>query len=568
MKKLKNKLLLLSSVALVSAPVLGVSAQIPAIKDTPNADGEGGLTGGSGGTGTGTNSGTGGNAGSAATGSGTSNDAGASTGGTSGVATDTNASGVDATSDQALQTKKAEYKTTIEGLARKDDEHPFLSAAQIAVYKEKADGASVTGEQVDQFLKEANEVAALMLTLLKDSTSELFDKLTSSTRFETKVSDATDAKTYKEELTEAKNNAQTQINQQTKSATTLSTKDQVQGLIDKFVDSYNKGVVSILDLILNGNNPLSLNSVITSYLKELLKVSKEDLSSSTKTLKPENLNAILTVDSAVDQLVQTSAEVKKFVEENQDLKANVANILGNQLISKEDKDKLNEDYNKLSLSLDSQEDAKVGEEYVKDPESFKKNLETLTKKYTELKQENEKTAPYNAVLTQAIGLNELQVQYFATEGKKTADNSQDPSEVETFKALVKNVNDEMMTLRKNLKEYEPKLKEFQNSDKLTQENKDSISSVLRRANDHLTNFNKDAQEIQSVASNVAREYSKALELTSLADAKKLANLEDPKPTYYEYIVIGAVSSLLLLAGLFMTLFSKSKKAKAPKSDKE
>ncbi|UUD36456.1 hypothetical protein NPA08_01315 [Mycoplasmopsis citelli] len=568
MKKLKNKLLLLSSVALVSAPVLGVSAQISAIKDTPNADGEGGSTGGSGGTGTGTNSGTGGNAGSAATGSGTSNDAGASTGGTSGGATDTNASGVDATSDQALQTKKAEYKTTIEGLARKDDEHPFLSAAQIAVYKEKADGASVTGDQVDQFLKEANEVAALMLTLLKDSTSELFDKLTSSTRFETKVSDATDAKTYKEELTEAKNNAQTQINQQTKSATTLSTKDQVQGLIDKFVDSYNKGVVSILDLILNGNNPLSLNSVITSYLKELLKVSKEDLSSSTKTLKPENLNAILTVDSAVDQLVQTSVEVKKFVEENQDLKANVANILGNQLISKEDKDKLNEDYNKLSLSLDSQEDVKVGEEYVKDPESFKKNLETLTKKYTELKQENEKTAPYNAVLTQAIGLNELQVQYFATEGKKTADNSQDPSEVETFKALVKNVNDEMMTLRKNLKEYEPKLKEFQNSDKLTQENKDSISSVLRRANDQLTNFNKDAQEIQSVASNVAREYSKALELTSLADAKKLANLEDPKPTYYEYIVIGAVSSLLLLAGLFMTLFSKSKKAKAPKSDKE
>ncbi|UUM24617.1 hypothetical protein [Mycoplasma sp. 3686d] len=519
MKKLKNKLLILSSMALVSAPILGVSAQVSNVNNNTNQQ--------------------------------------------AAPTPNTNQSGTTPTVDQALQTKKTEYKSMIDKLAKTDKVTPFLSPAQISIYKTKADTAGVTSEQIDQFLAQANSLASAMLTLFQNASSDLYDKLKSSTHLETKVSDEQNAKSYKTTLMESKTEADKAFKETTKTNTTFETKEAVQPLIRKFVDVYTKGVVSILEYILDKKNHFAVNSVITSYLNKLLTDSKADLASSTPKLKPEHVELILMADSNVAELVTASAEVQKFVDQNQDLKSNVNKILDNTLLPKDKQDMLKQDYDKLVVALDSKEDVNVGEKYFKDPNSLKKDIETLSSVYTELKTENDKTQGYNEVISDAKGLNDQQKQEFAKLAKTKADQSQDPSDVKVFEGMIKPVNDEMLTLQKNLKEYEPKLKELLNSSSLPQENKDSINSVLKLAKDQLTKLSTDAKEIQSVSSNVPREYSRALEVSQRDYQFTKLNQEDPKPTYYEYIILGAVSTLLVLVGLLIIFFKRNKKDQQP-----
>lgn len=516
MKKIKNKLLILAPVV-AATPAMALSAQTSSTANVNNAD----------------------------------------------APVNSNESGAPADNQaQALETKKVEYKAAIDALAKSEQANPFLSAAQIEAYKAMADATDVTVEKLDEYLAKANDLATAMLVLSQNASNSMYEKLSKSMYYESKVSEAEDAQTYKAQLSETKTAADAAIAETTKSDSTLTSKEQVDALNAKFDESYNKGLVSILNVVLNGLNDVTapvVNAVVTSYYNDLLNKANEQLASETAKLTDETKADIMMVNDSVNTLVVASVKVKEFANANMDIKVVVNEILANSLIAQEDKDTLKTYYDKLSSSLENKADVVAGEMYVKDADMYEADLTKLSDKYAALKEQHAKTKNYDAILSDAEALNDAQRQTYSDQAKLNAQKSEDPKTVEQFSSLVKTVNDEMVTLRENLSKYEKELKDLLTNDKLPQSNKDAIQAALNTANELLTKNELNVPVIQNVATNVAREYSKAKEV--LAPDYKYAeeNKNDPKPTYYEYIAFGAISAVLLVAGLLIALFAGKKR---------
>ncbi|WP_036464893.1 hypothetical protein [Mycoplasmopsis sturni] len=389
--------------------------------------------------------------------------------------------------------------------------------------------------------------------------------------------------TWKEDLKARRAILTEQLKADIEEAKVLKTDEEVLKVVEGFQKDYKTGVYDLLNILINGIDVTWHQTsgdktvkqeapAVSASAKKYYEKLKASITNPAE-LTDEQRDEILNLDKTVEKAKEYETKAKELLTANENLEklqAKVKELVENPVLSSSDREQLQTQFNSIA-PLAYGDDVNAAKEMLanngsgveaaeKTLEEFKTNLASLQAKATELKE-------YSDKIQQAENLTDAQKEVLASEVESVkAEASEDPQPKINFFKKVDELDKAMGLLREKYNNFSEKSTQLKNekANELPENLVAYLGQSLTDAKSILDQTDKNKAtmsdvQVEKVAYDVEGAVTNAEEYLSEAWKIRRDNANDPKPTYWEWLIVGGASLLLVVAGIAVALFKRKKK---------
>lgn len=389
--------------------------------------------------------------------------------------------------------------------------------------------------------------------------------------------------TWKDDLKARRTILTEQLKVDIEEAKVIKTAKEVLNVVEGFQKDYKTGIYDLLNILINGidvtwhqtNGDKTVKQeapVVSVSVKKYYEQLKTSITSPDE-LTDEQRDEILNLDKTVEKAKEYETKAKELLTANENLEklqAKVKELVENPVLSSSDREQLQSELNSI-VPLAYGDDVNAAREMLanngsgvevakKTLEEFKTNLASLQAKATELKE-------YSDKIQQAENLTDAQKEVLASEVESVkAEASEDPQLKINFFKKIDQLDKAMSLLREKYNNFSEKSTQLKNekANELPENLVAYLGQSLTDAKSILDQTDKNKVtmsdvQVEKVTYDVEGAVTNAEEYLSEAWKIRRDNANDPKPTYWEWLIVGGASLLLVVAGIAVALFKRKKK---------